>query len=118
MEHRRRNGRMVVNWEGVIACFKVKLSLCLIKHCAMKMCGGVKVLVPCIPNLSTRRRFMLKPLYCQGKSLQYPLDWLAGLYNQFGHDGEEKNPLPQPVIISQTTGRKSKMTGLEGNQKL
>jgi hypothetical protein len=92
---------------------KVKLSLCLTKHHAMKTYWGSEGVAPCILDLDTRWRrvvsFMPRPLYPQGKSSRYPLDRRLGeSQSSSGHGGEEENcqsfrelnpttPIGQPV---------------------
>jgi hypothetical protein len=62
---------------------KVKLSLRLTKHHAMKMYCGVEV--------------MPQPLYLWGK--KHPVDRrLGGPQSQSGHSGKEKNSQPLPRI--------------------
>jgi hypothetical protein len=61
---------------------KVKLSLCLTKHHAMKAYWGVEVYLHSFFDLGTRWRLMVsftpRPLYPQGKSPWYPLDKRLG----------------------------------------
>jgi hypothetical protein len=81
----------------------------------MKAYWGSGGIDPCIPDLSTRQRwvvtFMPRPLYPQGKSPWYPLDRrLAGPQSQSGQGGEEKyfqpllglkpphHPAPSPTL--------------------
>jgi len=82
---------------------KVKLSLCLTKHHAMKTYWGSWGIVPRILNLCTILRwvvsFMHRLLYPRGKSPRYPLDRrLDGPQIRFGRGGEEKNSQPPPKI--------------------
>jgi hypothetical protein len=75
---------------------KVKLSLCLIKHHAMKMYWGSGGIDPHILDLSTRWRLVVRlppmPLYIQRKSPRYPLDrWLGVPQSRSGRGGEGKN---------------------------
>jgi hypothetical protein len=57
---------------------KIKLSLCLTKHHAMKTYWGSGGIAPRIFDLGTRWRWVVsftpRPLYPQGKSPWYPLD--------------------------------------------
>jgi hypothetical protein len=72
---------------------KVKLSLCLTKHHAMKTYWGSGSIAPCIPDLGTKWRgvvsFTPQLLYPQGKNPWYPSDRRLG-----GHGGEETNSQP------------------------
>jgi hypothetical protein len=82
---------------------KVKLSLCLTKHHAMKTYWGNGGIVPRILDLGTRWRwavsFILRPLYPQGKMPWYPLDRRLGVpQSRSGRGGEEKNFQPLPGI--------------------
>jgi hypothetical protein len=82
---------------------KVKLSLCLTKHHAMKTYWGSGGLTSHILDLGTRWRWVVsftpRPLYPQGKSPWYPLDRrLGGPQSRSGHGGEEKNSQPPPGI--------------------
>jgi hypothetical protein len=92
---------------------KVKLSLCLTKHHAMKTYWGSGGIAPRILDLGTRWRWVVsftpQPLYPRGKSPWYPLDRrLGGPQSRSGRGGEEKNshsrresnprtPIVQPV---------------------
>jgi hypothetical protein len=74
---------------------KVNLSLCLIKHYAMKTHGKWRY-ISNILDLDTSWRwvvsFTTRPLYHGGKSTRYPLHRrLGGSQSQFGRCGEEKN---------------------------
>jgi hypothetical protein len=78
---------------------KVKLSLYLTKHHAMKACWGSGRIAPHILDLGTRLRwvvsFTTRPLYPQGKSPWYLLDRrLGGPQSRSGCGGEEKNSQP------------------------
>jgi hypothetical protein len=92
---------MVVN-VGVIVNNKrqkVKLSLCLTKHHAMKAYWGRGGIASRIIDLGTRWRWVVsftpRPLYPQGKLPWYPLDRrLDEPQNRSGHGGEEKNSQP------------------------
>jgi hypothetical protein len=71
---------------------KVRLPFSLMKHCAMKMCGGIWELYEL--NIGCRLSFTPRPLYPQGKSTSHSLD--RGLYGPqrlSGHFGKEKNLL-------------------------
>jgi hypothetical protein len=75
---------------------KVKLSLCLTKHHAMKTYRGSGCTSPCILDLGTSWRrvvsFMHRPLYPRGKNPWYSLDRkLVGPQSRSGHIGEEKH---------------------------
>jgi hypothetical protein len=82
---------------------KVKLSLCLTKHHAMKMYWGSGGIAPRTIDLGTRWRWVVsftpRPFYPQGKSPWYVLDRrLCGPQNRSGCSGEEKNSqLPQAI---------------------
>jgi hypothetical protein len=78
---------------------KVKLSLCLAKHHAMKTCWGSGYIAPRIFYLGTRWRWVVsftpRPLSPQGKSPWCPLDRrLSGFQRRSGRGGEEKNSQP------------------------
>jgi hypothetical protein len=78
---------------------KVKVSLCLTKHQAMKKYWRSGGIAPRIPDLGTRWRWVVsftsRPPYPQGKSPCYPLDRrLAGPQSYSGCSGEEKNSQP------------------------
>jgi hypothetical protein len=82
---------------------KVKFSLCLTKHHAMKAYCGSGGIAPRILDLGTRCRWVVsftpRPLYLKGKSRWYPLNRrLGGPQSRSGCSGEEKNfqPLPGP----------------------
>jgi hypothetical protein len=82
---------------------KVKLSLCLTKHHAMKMYWVRGGTAPRILDLGARWRWMVsftpRPLYSQGKSSQNPLDRRVGEpQSRSGRGGEEKNSQPPPGI--------------------
>jgi hypothetical protein len=82
-----------------IVNIKVKLSLCLTKHHAMKMYWGSGSIAPRILDLDTRWRWVVsltpRPLYSQGKNPWYPLDRkLGGHQSQSGRGGEDKNSQP------------------------
>jgi hypothetical protein len=82
---------------------KVKLSLYLTKHHAIRAYWGSEGIAPRILDLGTRWRgvisFPLRPLYPQGKSPCYPLDRrLGGPQNRSGRGGEEKNSQAPPGI--------------------
>jgi hypothetical protein len=75
---------------------KVKLSLFLTKHHAMKTYWGSGGIVPRILDLGTRWRewSASRPLYPPAKSLRCPLDRrLGGPQSRSGRGGEEKNSL-------------------------
>jgi hypothetical protein len=79
---------------------KVKLSLCLTKHHAMKSYWGSGGIAPRILDLGTRWRRVVSftpwPLYPQGNSHWDPLDRrLGGPQSRSGHGGEEKNSQPR-----------------------
>jgi hypothetical protein len=91
---------------------KVKLSLCLTKHHAMKTYWVSRGIAARILDLSTRWRWVVsftpRPLYPQGKSPWYPLVMqLSGPQSRSGHRGEEKNSQPlsglKPLIIQPVT---------------
>jgi hypothetical protein len=67
-----------VNWMGV----KIKLSLCLTKHHAMKTYWRSGCIAPRILDIGSRWRWVVsftpRPLYPQGKSPWYPLDGRLG----------------------------------------
>jgi hypothetical protein len=80
---------------------KVKLSLCLTKHHAMKTYWGSVGIAPRILDLGTRWRSMVsftpRPLYPAGKCSWYPLDRrLGGPQSRSGRGGEDKNSHPPP----------------------
>jgi hypothetical protein len=82
---------------------KVKLSLCLTKHHAMKTYWRSGGIAPRIRDLGTRWRWVVsftpRPLYPQGNSPWYPLDRsLGGPQSRSGRGGEEKNSQPLPGI--------------------
>jgi hypothetical protein len=82
---------------------KVKLSLCLTKHHAMKTYWGSGGIAPHILDLGTRWRWMVsftsRQLYLQGKNPLYPLDRrLGGPQSRSGRGGEEKNSQPLPGL--------------------
>jgi hypothetical protein len=85
----------------ILSKLKVKLSLCLTKHHAMKTYWGSRGIAPGILDLGTRWRWVVSfapwPLYPQGKSPSYTLDRrLGGLQSRSGRGGEEKNsPAPR-----------------------
>jgi hypothetical protein len=86
-----------------IAKVKVKLSLCLTKHHAMKTYWGSGSIAPRILDLCTRWRWVVsfthRSLYPQGKSPWYPLNKkLVGPQSRSGRGGEEKNSKPPPGI--------------------
>jgi len=76
---------------------KVKLSLCLTKHHAMKMYwdGGI---VPLIFDLGTTRRWVFSftpwPLYPRGKSPRYVSDRRRGWHQSRSEGGGEEKRLP------------------------
>jgi hypothetical protein len=81
---------------------KVKLSVFLTKHHAMKTYWGSEGIASRILDLSIRWRwaisFTLRPLYPQWKSLLYPLvTRLGGPQSRSGRDAE-KNSQPPPGI--------------------
>jgi hypothetical protein len=82
---------------------KVKLSLCLTKHHAMKTYYGSGGIASRILDLGTRWRWVVsftsRPLYPQGKSPRYPLDRkLGGPQSRSGRGGQEKNSHLPPGI--------------------
>jgi hypothetical protein len=82
-----------------MAKVKVKLSLCLNKHHAMKTYWGSRGIVPNILNIVTRWRsvvrFTPQSLYPRDESSWYPLDRrLGGPQSRSGRSGEEKNECP------------------------
>jgi hypothetical protein len=89
---------------------KVKLSLCLTKHHAMKTYWRSGGIAACILNPCTRWRWVVtftpRPFYPQGKSPRCPLDrGLGGPQSRSGHGGEEKNFQPPPGIEPQKPNR-------------
>jgi hypothetical protein len=81
---------------------KVKFSLWLTKHHAMKTCWGWRCSAT-ILDFSTRREWVVsitpRPLYSWGKSPRYSLDRrLGGPQSQSGRGGEEKNSHLPPRI--------------------
>jgi hypothetical protein len=73
---------------------KIKLSLCLIKHYAMKACGSGCV-DPHFLDLGASWRWVInftpRPLYPRGKSPRYPLNRrLGGPHSRSGRFGEER----------------------------
>jgi hypothetical protein len=66
----------------ILIMVKVRLSLCLTKHHAMKACWGSGSVAPRILDLGTSRRWVVsftpRPLYPQGKSPWYSLDRRLG----------------------------------------
>jgi hypothetical protein len=98
--------RHVFVWR-ILNELKVKLSLCLTNHHAMKMYWGSGGIVPRIFNIGTRWRwvasFTHQPLYPRGKSPLYPLHRrLGGPQNRSGYGGEEKNSHSPPGIEPRT----------------
>jgi hypothetical protein len=96
-------GKLVAQWNYITVDQgqkgKVKLSLCLTKHHAMKAYRGNEGIAPRILDLGTRWRwvvsFTVRPLYPQGKNPWYPLDrTLGGPQSRSGRGGEEKNSQP------------------------
>jgi hypothetical protein len=82
---------------------KVKLSLCLTKHHAMKTYWGIGGIATRIPDLGTRWKWVVsftpRPLYPKGKNPWYPWDrTLGGPQSRSGRAGEEKNSQPLPGI--------------------
>jgi len=82
---------------------KVKLSLCLPKHHAMKTYWGSWGIAPHILDLGIRWRWVVsftpRSFYSQGKSPWYPLDRrLGGPESCSGCSGEETNSQPPPGI--------------------
>jgi hypothetical protein len=80
---------------------KVKLSLCLTKHHAMKAQWGSVGIAPLILWPRNRWRWVVsftpQPLYPQGKSPWYLLDRKLGeTQSRSGRGGEEKNSQPPP----------------------
>jgi hypothetical protein len=90
---------------------KVKLSLCLTKHRAMKTywgCGG---------EFCARWRWVVgftpRPLHQQGKSPWYPLDRrFGGTQSRSGHAGEENNSQPPPEIEPRSSDRPARNQSL------
>jgi hypothetical protein len=81
---------------------KVKLSLCLSKHHAMKTNSGSEGIAPRILDLGTIWRWVVsftpQPLYPQGKSPRCPLDRrLGGPQSRSRRGDEEKNSQAAPV---------------------
>jgi hypothetical protein len=82
---------------------KVKLSLCLTNHHAMKAYWGVEVWLHAFYDLGCMCRWVVnfapRPLYLQGKSPWYALNRrLCGPQSQSGRRGEEKNSQPPSGI--------------------
>jgi hypothetical protein len=82
---------------------KVKFSLCLTKHHAMKTYRGSRGIAALILDIGTRWRwvgsFTPWPLYPQRKSSRYSLDRrLGGFQSRFGRGGEKKNSQPPPGV--------------------
>jgi hypothetical protein len=110
-KHRIRLHDPVLAWalsEYMRLVIKVKLSLCLTKHHAMKAYWESGCIAPRILDLGTIRRWVVsftpRPLYPQGKSPRYSLDRrLGGPQSRSGRGGEEKNshslPGLEPSII-------------------
>jgi len=89
---------------------KVKLSLWLTKHHAMKTCWWSGGIAPRILDLNTRWRwtvsFTPRPIYTQKKNPRYPLDRrLGGPKSRSGHGVEEKNSEPPPGFEPQSSDR-------------
>jgi hypothetical protein len=88
---------------------KVKLSLCLTKHHAMKTYWGSGDIALLILDLGTRWwvvSFTPQPLYPQGKNPWYQFDRrLGGPQSPSGRGGEEKNSQPPPGIEPQNPDR-------------
>jgi hypothetical protein len=81
---------------------KVKLSLCLTKHYAMKTYWGSGSIAPHILNLGIRWRWVInlmpQPLYLRGKNPQYSLDKRLGGLPRVGLDPVAKRiPIIAPV---------------------
>jgi len=81
---------------------KVTSSLCLIKHHAIRTCGGLVVSIHAFFNLGARRRWMVKLtsplLYLWGESPQYL--WIGarvGPKSRSGYGGGKKNTFPAPA---------------------
>jgi hypothetical protein len=96
---------------------KVKLSLSLTKHHAMKTYWGSGGIAPFILDLGTRWRsvisFTPRPLYSQGKNPLYPLDRrLGGPQSRSGRGGEEKNSQPPPGIETWNPDRPARSPAL------
>jgi hypothetical protein len=77
----------------VLRKLNVKLSLCLMKHNAVKTYGEWTSIL----NVGSRWRwvviFTVRPVYPRGKCPRYPLDRRLGRpHSQSGSGGEEKNP--------------------------
>jgi hypothetical protein len=87
---------------------KVKLSLCLTKHHAMKTyCGSGDIALRSL-DIGTIWRWVVsftpRPLYPQGKSSCYPLDRSLGvLQSCSGRGGEEKISQPPPGMEPQSS---------------
>jgi hypothetical protein len=82
---------------------KVKLSLCLTKHHAIRTYWGSGGIAPRILDLGTRWRWVVsftpQSLYPQGKSTWYPLDRrMGGPQSHSGRGGEEVNSQPLPGL--------------------
>jgi hypothetical protein len=100
-----KRSQIVINWSypRLYTKVKVKLSLCLTKHHAMKAYWGSAGIAPRILDLGSRWRWVVNftplPLYPQGKSPWYPLDRrLGGPQSRSERGGEEKNSQPPPEI--------------------
>jgi hypothetical protein len=87
---------------------KVKLSLCLSEHHAMKAYWRNGSIAPHVRNVGTKWErvdsFTTLPLYPQGKSTRYPFHRrLGGPQNRSGRGGKEKISQPlsglEPPII-------------------
>jgi hypothetical protein len=122
MSGNRPNDPIRQDWRIVI--IKVKLSLCLTKHHAVKTYWGVQVLLHAFLDLGTRLRwvvsFTTRPLNPQGKSPRYPLDRrLGGSRSRSGRGVEEKNSQPLPGIETQTSDRpaRSQWTNKQTNKQ-
>jgi hypothetical protein len=96
-----QNCRSVVptSFRSLLKGRKVKLSLCLTKHHAMKIYRGCGGIAPCILDFGTRWRWVVRFMpwlfYPQGKSSWYPFDRrLGGPQSHSAHGGDEKNSQP------------------------
>jgi hypothetical protein len=99
---------------GESSMAKIKLSLCLNKHHAMKTLGNGRI-VPRMLNFDARWRwvvsFTFRPLYVRGRTSRLPLDsGLGGPQCRCGRCGEESNSQPLPGIETRSSSRNSSVT--------
>jgi len=77
------------------------VSVCIIKHEAMKACGGSWSIDSRIPNLGSSWRlvvrFSFRPLYTQSNSGRFTLNKRLYRPRRAGHFGDEKEFLVPPV---------------------